>query len=135
MILVTQIVHSVLMVIEYEIQNSYGSLIFSFIFVNIFLNVARNTFGRVLTLLVAMGTGITVPLQWNKRRTLIIILSVLYLISNVAFLVAVYINKQHPISPTIQLGVSFPLSLTNTLFFYWILKELGETQKQLEAKR
>lgn len=46
------------MLIEYEIQNSQGTLLFSFIFVNILFNTVRNTFARVLTLLVAMGTGI-----------------------------------------------------------------------------
>ena len=108
-----------------------GSLIFSFIFINILFNVARNTFARVLTLLVAMGTGIRATSQSQRDRPKLIALSILYVCSNVAYLIAVQMNKTQPLSPTIQLGVSLPLSIANTLFFFWILKSLDETKKAL----
>jgi hypothetical protein len=61
MILLTQTVQSLFQVIEYTIMNKYGTLLFSFIFISLLFSVMRNTFGRVLTLLVSLGTGITRP--------------------------------------------------------------------------
>ena len=52
-----------------------------------------------------------------------------------AYLVAVYINKTNPLSPKMQLAVSLPLSLTNTLFFFWIMSSLERTKKTLEETR
>lgn len=93
----------------------------------------RNTFARVLTLLVAMGTGILGTQALPKAR--IFLLSLAYFVTNVAYLVAVYINKTNPLSPKMQLGVSFPLSLTNTMFFFWIMSSLERTKKTLQETR
>lgn len=57
----------------------------------------RNTFARVLTLIVAMGTGILGTQTLPKARMLL--LSLAYFITNVAYLIAVYINKTNPLTP------------------------------------
>jgi hypothetical protein len=93
--------------------------------------VTRNTFGRILTLLVALGTGITTPANSPKQRALIIFLSILYFCANLAYLVAAYVHKTQTLSFTIAISVSLALSATNTIFFIWILKALGETKKKL----
>jgi len=64
---------------------------FSFIFISILFNVARNTFGRVLTLLVSLGTGITQVKGGAKQKAGMIALSVLYFLSNIAYLIVLYI--------------------------------------------
>ena len=56
--LLFQTVQSIFMLIEYDIENSYGTLLFSFVFFNVLFSVARNTFARVLCLVLAMGNGI-----------------------------------------------------------------------------
>jgi hypothetical protein len=55
--------------------------------------VARNTFGRVLTVLVSLGTGIIAPTEIESHRVKLWLLSIAYFISNVAYLIAVYINR------------------------------------------
>ena len=130
-----QIVQAIFMVIEYEIQNSYGTLVFSFTFMNILFSTVRNTFARVLTLLVAMGTGITSNVEAHRQKPKILVLSILYFVANVAYLIAVYINKTSPLTPNVQLSVSLPLSMTNTMFFFWILRSLELTKKSLLEKR
>ena len=47
------------MVGELVAQNKYGDLNTSMIVLNIFFSVCRNTYARILTLLVALGFGIT----------------------------------------------------------------------------
>lgn len=123
-IFLSQTIQSIFMVIEYETQNSQGTLLFSFVFFNIIFNVARNTFARLLILLLSMGVGLIPADKPRQHKAKIIILTVLYVVSNIAYLIAVYMNKINPLSPTIQLGVSIPLSFTNTLFFFWIVKAL-----------
>lgn len=120
------------MLIEYEIQNSYGALLFSFVFFNVMFSVARNTFARVLCLVVAMGTGIMPTPQIREKKPKIIVLTVLYVATEVAYDVAVYLNKITPISSEWQLGVSLPLSLANSVFFFWIVRSLEVTEKTLK---
>eukprot|EP00347_Sterkiella_histriomuscorum_P004633 403359716 len=83
-ILVSQLIQSLFMVVEVYVLNQEGQLVFSFVFINILFSVCRNTFARVLTLLVALGFGIVITPQEakDKYRTKIIILSVLYAITN-----------------------------------------------------
>ena len=78
-----------------------GALEFSFIFINIFFSVARNTFARVLILLMSMGTGIMATPNAHKVKPKLIALSILYFASNLAYLIAIYLNKTQPLSPTI----------------------------------
>ncbi len=134
MILIQQTVQSIFSLIEYWVTNANGTLIFSFMFINILFNVSRNTFGRILTLLVSLGTGILPPMDIPSHKAKLTILSIAYFIANIVYLVAVYLNRTqlHSLSPTVQMGVSFALSLTNTLFFVWILSALDATKKKLE---
>ncbi len=98
-------------------------------FISLLFNVTRNTFGRILTLLVSLGTGITVAAP--RQRAAIIFLSLLYFVANLAYLIAEYIHKTQTLSFTVAITVSMALSATNTLFFFWILKALGQTKKDL----
>jgi hypothetical protein len=133
MILIQQTVQSIFFLIDFYVTNKYGTLIFSFLLISILFNVARNTFGRILTLLVSLGTAIMPPSEIPSHKIKLWLLSIAYFITNVAYLIAVYLNRtyQHSLSPQVQMGVSFPLSLTNTLFYIWIMKSLGETKNKL----
>ena len=93
---------SIFFLIDYYVTDAHGAIIFSFLFINILFNVARNTFGRVLTVLVSLGTGIMAPSEIESHRVKLWLLSIAYFISNVAYLIAVYINRtqQHALSPT-----------------------------------
>jgi Lung seven transmembrane receptor len=93
MILIQQTVQSIFYLIEYWVTNANGTLLFSFVFINILFNVSRNTFGRVLTLLVSLGTGILAPMEIPSHKIKLIILSVAYFIANIAYLIAVYVNR------------------------------------------
>lgn len=86
------------MFIEYYIQNEMGHLYLSFTMMNIIFNTFRNASARVLTLLVSMGYGIMVS-NIKKHRAKIIVLTIVYSISNAAYLTAVYINKTSPLTP------------------------------------
>ncbi len=102
MILIQQTVQSIFYLIDYYVTNAHGAILFSFLFISILFNVARNTFGRVLTVLVALGTGIIAPSEIESHRVKLWLLSIAYFITNVAFLIAVYINRtqQHALSVT-----------------------------------
>lgn len=69
---------------------------------NIGFSTLRNTFARVLTLLVALGSGIVITPQEvkNKYRLEIVVLSVLYMLSNAAYLYALHLNQETPLSKT-----------------------------------
>lgn len=73
----------------------YGTVEFSFVSINIIFSVSRNTIARVLILVMAMGTGIisNEVIKMSEKKKLIIGLSFLYFASNVAYLVAIQINK------------------------------------------
>ena len=105
----------------------------SFTLINVIFNTFRNTAARVLTLLVSMGYGIMVA-SVKKHTAKIIVLSIIYSVSNFVYLIAVYINKTNPLTPNQQLFVSLPLSITNTMFFYWIMHALGKTRFILKQK-
>jgi hypothetical protein len=133
-VLVSQTVQSIFLLIEYEIQNSYGTLLFSFIFFNTLFSVARNTMARVLCLLVAMGIGLMPTPGIRKSRPKIITLTVLYVVTQAAYEVAVYLNKITPVSSSVQLGVSVPLTFTNAVYFFWIVRSLETTEKTLKQR-
>ena len=54
--------------------------------------------------------------------------------SNTVYLIAVYLSKTVELSMRTRLGVSLALSVTNTIFFFWILKALDITKKGLLEK-
>ena len=88
------------MLIEYEIQNIEGTLVFAFAFTNVIFNTCRNTFARLLILIVSLGVGIVITPQQCKDRYFIriILLSILYSFSNAVYLVSLYINQTTPLS-------------------------------------
>jgi hypothetical protein len=71
-----------------------------FVIINIIFSVFRNTYARVLTLLVAMGYGILVS-SVAKHHAKIAVLTLLYFASNIVYLVSLYINKTSPLSPAV----------------------------------
>lgn len=94
MILTSQLIQSIFMVVEVYTLNQEGQLVFSFIFMNILFSVLRNTFARVFVLLIALGFGIVITPQQakDKYRTKILILALLYAITNAVYLGALYYN-------------------------------------------
>jgi hypothetical protein len=48
-----------------------------------------------------MGTGIMATPEMQGRRPKIIVLTILYVIADTAYHIAVYVNKTTPVSPTI----------------------------------
>jgi Lung seven transmembrane receptor len=103
LILATQTVQAAFYTIEYYLQNSQGTVLFSFIFTSILFNVCRNTLARVLILVMALGTGIIAAnaIRMPQRRPKIIALSVLYFLANTAYLIAVQVNQTRPLSPSV----------------------------------
>ena len=98
-ILAFQLVQAIFTLVEYQFQNEMGKLYFSYVVVNICFNSVRNALARILTLVVAMGYGILVSSILSQACKLAI-LTVIYVASNIAYLVAVQINRTQPISPT-----------------------------------
>ena len=58
----------------------------------------------------------------------------MFFVSNTVYLIAVYLSKTVELSLRTRLGVSLALSITNTIFFFWILKALEITKKSLLEK-
>lgn len=61
-------------------------------------------------------------------------MSILYFVSNLAYLIAAYVHRTYTLSFTLALSVSLALATTNTVFFFWILRALAQTKKDLLAK-
>jgi hypothetical protein len=49
------------MYVEYDLYNKEGKRIIGLLVVNVCLSASRNTLARALTLIVALGYGITIP--------------------------------------------------------------------------
>lgn len=79
------------MYIEFDLYNSNGTRSKIFLFINITLSACRNTLARVLTLMVALGLGITVQ-NISKYYVQIAVLSFAYWVSNALYMAVYYFN-------------------------------------------
>ncbi len=114
------------MFLEYSIFNTIGKRYFLFVAISIVFSALRNTLARVLTLAVSLGLSITVQ-NIEKYHVQIGVLSFIYFISNVAYMSVLYLSHHQLISIAVSLFVSVPISVTNGIFFYWILAALERT--------
>jgi hypothetical protein len=99
----------------------------------IIIEVLRNTFARVITLLVSLGYGILFKTM-AKYEQKIMALSFLYMVSLAAYMGVVYINRSSPVSGSMIFIVSFPLSVLNSVFYFWIFLALRRTMAYLASK-
>lgn len=120
------LIECALMYFEYYIFNKHGVRSFFYVLQNVIISALAKTFARVIVLLVSLGYGILLP-SVSKYHPQIAMLSFIYLISNGIYMTVLYMNHTQPISKALSLVVSLPLSVTNTIFFYWILAALRRT--------
>jgi hypothetical protein len=90
------------------------------------MEILRNTFARVVTLVVALGYGIVIT-SISKYKTKILSLSFLYMASFAAYNGILYINHYSPVSAAVAMIVSFPLSVLNCFFAFWIYSAFRRT--------
>lgn len=102
-------------------------------FASIAVEILRNTFARVVTLIVALGYGILITTV-EKYKTKILSLSFLYMASFAAYNGILYINHYSPVSGAVALIVSFPLSILNFFFGFWIYSAFRRTLHYLIMK-
>lgn len=117
----------------FNYDNSNGTVPGSMIGLSIIIEVLRNTFSRVITLLVALGYGILIKTM-GKYEEKVLALAFFYMISLAAYLGVVYINHSNPVSGSMIFLVSFPLSLLNSVFYFWIFLALRRTMSYLSSK-
>jgi hypothetical protein len=86
----------------------------------------RTTISLVLTLLFSLGYGIVTP-DVKKYMPKIAMLAFIYFVSNCIYWTVVYINHNTPLSKSIILIISLPISIANSIFSYWILFSLRRT--------
>jgi hypothetical protein len=96
--------------------------------------IFRSTFSKLILLMIGLGYGISAR-SIAKYQTKIMVLCFLYMISQGAFLGIYYINHQSPISGSVAMIVSFPLSVLNSLFCMWIYFAFRRTLRRLEEKQ
>lgn len=102
-------------------------------FASIAVEILRNTFARVVTLVVALGYGILIT-TIERYKTKILSLSFLYMASFAAYNGIQYINHYSPVSGAVALIVSFPLSILNCFFGFWIYSAFRRTLHYLVQK-
>jgi len=95
--------------------------------------VIRTTSSRLLTLLVALGYGVTVS-SVAKHYTRIGILTFVYFVSAAIYMSAYYLNHYAPLSKGLLVVVSVPVAFANTVFFYWIIFSLRANIIILESR-
>lgn len=95
-------------------------------FVSIALEILRNTSARVVSLVVALGYGILIK-SIDRYKTKILSLSFLYMASFAAYNGILYINHYSPVSAAVAMIVSFPLSILNCFFGFWIYSAFRRT--------
>ena len=97
------------------------------------IEIFRSTFARVVTLVVALGYGILIK-SIEKYQAKILSVSFLYMASLAAYNGIIYINHNSPVSGPVALIVSFPLSILNTFFGFWIYSAFRRTLHYLLQK-
>jgi len=118
---------------QFDFYNSYGYYNSWLMGISVLLEVLRNTFARVITLLVALGYGILITTM-GKYQTKVMLLSFFYMIAHMAYLGLLYINQVSPVSGSMIFIVSFPLSVINSIFYFWIFMALRRSIQYLTAK-
>lgn len=134
MILAFGYLECIVMYIEYYLFNKNGTRSFVYILINVLVSSIGNTFARMIVLLVSLGYGILLP-SVSKYHPQIAMLSFIYFVSNAIYMTVLYMNHTQPISKALSIVVSLPLSVSNTIFFYWILSALRRTISTMKEKR
>jgi len=98
------------------------------------VNVLRNTFSKVVLLLVGLGYGICIR-GIERYKSRIASLSFLYVISMAAYKGIFYINHNQPISVPVALIVFLPLSILNSFFCLWIFFAFRRSLRYLKEKQ
>jgi hypothetical protein len=131
LLLTLGLVESIFMYFEYYIYNVKGQRSFSFIVANILMLAIRTTVSLVITLLFSLGYGILTN-DVKKYMPKIALISFIYFVSNCVYWTVVYINHTTPLSKSILLIISLPISFANSIFSYWILFSLKRTVTTLK---
>ena len=97
------------------------------------LDLFRNTFSRVLTLMVALGFQIVIK-NVHKYANKITVLCVVLMLSMVLSFTAQERSKEHPMLPTVVGLAHLPLLLTDLLLFFWIFLAFRRTLQYLGKK-
>ena len=129
-IFVISMIEFILTYVDFDRFNSTGRRNYYFLGVNVTLNVVRNTAARVFALLVSLGFGITRH-SVAEFHAKIAILAFLFFVSDTIYMVFLYLNHYIVLRKSILLIASLPISIVNTVFFYWIIVSLLSTLKLL----
>lgn len=97
------------------------------------IEIFRSTFARVVTLVVALGYGILIK-TIERYQNKILSVSFMYMASLAAYNGIMYINHSSPVSGPVAMIVSFPLSILNTFFGFWIYSAFKRTLHYLGQK-
>lgn len=97
------------------------------------IEVARNTFSRVVALVVALGYGIVIS-SIKRYQNKIFIISFLYTCTLCAYLGILYSSSINPVLGSIIFIISIPNTIFNFIFCYWIYMGMKRTLGYLKRK-
>jgi len=97
------------------------------------VDVTRNTFARVVTLLISLGYGILFK-NLEKYLSKVLFLGFLYMASQSANMVLSHLNNNKPVSQSIKGISTLPNMILNFIFLFWTFLALKRTMNYLVSK-
>lgn len=114
-------------------NNMYGTNNSFLLFLQVLVEVCRDTFSRVITLLVSLGYGILIK-TIEKYQTKVFFLTFFYMASLSALLGVAQINHYQPVRGVIIIITLIPNMCLNATFSFWIYLALRRTLNYLVTK-
>jgi len=132
-ILIVGFLECVLQWSSFLFVNSHGYNHQGLVLAQILVQICRDTFARVVMLLVSLGYGILIQ-TINRYFNKIFIITILYMAA-LSFLLAVeHINYYSPVSGSFKLLALIPESTIDFIFCFWICLALRRTLNYLKVK-
>lgn len=96
----------------------------------------RRTFSRMLIVAVSLGYGVCRPTLGNNKLKMIV-LGGAYFICDVSMEIVVRYSQtnEQEIDPKVRVVLSFLVSITNSVFYYWTFTALTATQASLAQRK
>ena len=117
----------------YSHINDTGLTSDALLYLSFAIEIARNTFSRVVALVVALGYGIVIS-SIKRYQNRIFIISFLYTCTLCAYLGILYSSSVNPVLGSIIFIISIPNTIFNFIFCYWIYMGMKRTLNYLKRK-
>jgi len=102
--------------------------------VGVIVSTFKRTISRLLVLVVTMGYGVVKP-TLGEEKYKILLLGGLYLIFSMSLNIVELVQRTQILSSTAILLLVFPVSILDTIFYWWIFLSMLRTIQLLTARR